>query len=174
MQLEHPGFVASLDSVWRQQPTARRGLDLEITESVLASDVNGSIQKLELARERGFKVAIDDFGTGYSSLRYLSRLPVDALKVDRSFVATMIEDPQQTAIVTSIISLAQALRLKVIAEGVETPMQAHLLRLLRCDELQGYLAAKPLPHNEVEPLLQRRFNFGDLSLAVAEKSSPGP
>ncbi|MFZ5896263.1 MAG: EAL domain-containing response regulator [Myxococcota bacterium] len=166
LQLERTDFVACLDAVLRQQPTARRGLDIEITESVLAGDVDGNIQKLGRARERGFKVAIDDFGTGYSSLRYLSRLPVDALKVDHSFVRTMIEDPQQTAIVTSIISLAQSLRLKVIAEGVETPMQAHLLRLLRCDEMQGYLVSKPLPHDQVAPLLQQRFAFEDGPLST--------
>jgi diguanylate cyclase (GGDEF)-like protein/PAS domain S-box-containing protein len=166
LQLEQPGFVASLDAVLRQQPTARRGLDIEITESVLAGDVSGNIKKLEQARERGFKVAIDDFGTGYSSLRYLSRLPLDALKVDRSFVTTMVEDPQQTAIVTSIISLAQALRLKVIAEGVEVPMQAHLLRLLRCDEFQGYLVARPLPPEQVETMLDQRFVFDEGPLSI--------
>jgi EAL domain-containing protein (putative c-di-GMP-specific phosphodiesterase class I) len=157
LQLQQPSFLEMLDGALARYPEARGGIDLEITESVLAGDVEDNIQKMKAVKERGFKIAIDDFGTGYSSLRYLSRLPLDALKVDRSFVDAMAEDPQQMTIVTSIISLAQALGLKVIAEGVETPVQAHLLRLLRCDEMQGYLISKPLPALDVEPLLPRTF-----------------
>ncbi|HET9932679.1 MAG TPA: EAL domain-containing protein [Polyangiaceae bacterium] len=157
LQLQQPNFLETLDAAISKHPEARHGLDLEITESVLAGDVEDNIQKMRAVKERGFKIAIDDFGTGYSSLRYLSRLPLDALKVDRTFVDAMAEDPQQMTIVTSIISLAQALGLKVIAEGVETTMQAHLLRLLRCDEMQGYLVSKPLPAPEAEPLLARVF-----------------
>jgi EAL domain-containing protein (putative c-di-GMP-specific phosphodiesterase class I) len=104
-------------------------------------------------------VAIDDFGTGYSSLGYLSRLPIDALKIDRSFVLRMAEDPQEMSIVTTIISLAHSLDLKVIAEGVETPQQAQLLRLLKCDQIQGYLVAKPQEAASVEPLLAQQFDF---------------
>jgi EAL domain-containing protein (putative c-di-GMP-specific phosphodiesterase class I) len=115
--------------------------------------VTGNADKLRAARDRGLRVAIDDFGTGYSSLGYLSRLPIDALKIDRSFVTRMVEDPQDTAIVTTIISLAHALDLKVIAEGVETTQQAQLLHLLKCDEAQGYLMARPKPADEVTGLL---------------------
>jgi diguanylate cyclase (GGDEF)-like protein/PAS domain S-box-containing protein len=153
LQLAQDDFIATLDAVIERFPDAGRGLDLEITESVFVDDLTGNVEKLNEARGRGFQVAIDDFGTGYSSLGYLSRLPIDALKIDRSFVVRMVENPEDTAIVTTLISLAHALELKVIAEGVETTQQAHLLRLLRCDQLQGYLLAKPAPEQEVAKLL---------------------
>jgi diguanylate cyclase (GGDEF)-like protein len=159
LQLAQNDFVSTLDAVIEHFPNARSGLDLEITESVFVSDMTGNVEKLHAARTRGFQVALDDFGTGYSSLGYLSRLPIDALKVDRSFVVRMVENPEDTAIVTTIISLAHALELKVIAEGVETSQQAHLLRLLRCDQLQGYLVAKPAPGDEVTKLLMTPFRF---------------
>ncbi len=104
-------------------------------------------------------MAIDDFGTGYSSLGYISRLPIDALKIDRSFVLGMTDDSQQVSIVTTIISLAHGLDLKVIAEGVETAAQAHLLRLLKCDQIQGYLLARPQAAADAELLLANTFEF---------------
>jgi EAL domain-containing protein (putative c-di-GMP-specific phosphodiesterase class I) len=146
-----------LDAVLAASPGAHAGLDLEITESVLMDDLSGNIDKLRAAKDRGLAVAIDDFGTGYSSLGYLSRLPLDALKIDRSFIDGMAEDAQRMSIVTTIISLAHSLELKVVAEGVETASQAQLLRLLRCDEIQGYLVAKPLPAEEVARSFGRRF-----------------
>lgn len=118
-------------------------LELEITESVLMEDTEGSIKTLGILRELGAQVAIDDFGTGYSSLSYLSRMPVTALKIDQSFVFNMTRGPNDLAIVTSIISLAHSMNLMVIAEGVETEEQARLLRLLRCDQMQGYLYGRP-------------------------------
>jgi len=99
-------------------------------------------------------IAIDDFGVGYSSLSYLARLPVDALKIDRSFVVSITDDSAQATVVRSIVSLAQSLRVKVIAEGVETEEQARMLALLGCDQLQGYLFNRPLPASEVASLLQ--------------------
>ena len=118
------------------------------------SDVDESIRKLRELREMGLRMALDDFGTGYSSLAYLSRLPVDTLKIDRSFVQGVTEHADHTSIVSAIISLAQALRLKVVAEGVETEQQAQMLRLLRCDQAQGFLFSKPLPAEELEALLK--------------------
>jgi EAL domain-containing protein (putative c-di-GMP-specific phosphodiesterase class I) len=153
LQLAQREFIAQLDATLARYPEAANGLDLELTESVLMDDLSGNIQKLRAAKERGLQVAIDDFGTGYSSLGYLSRLPLDALKVDRSFIDNMAEDPQQMSIVTAIISLAHAIELKVIAEGVETATQAQLLRLLRCDQIQGYLLARPEPAEAVAKLL---------------------
>jgi diguanylate cyclase len=91
----------------------------------------------------GISIAIDDFGTGYSSLSYLARLPVTALKIDRSFVSTMTERPESVSIVSTTISLAHSLDMQVIAEGVEIEEQARLLRLLRCDQMQGYLISRP-------------------------------
>ncbi len=129
-------------------------IDLEITESMLMEDIEGNIRKLRAVREMGMKIAIDDFGTGYSSLAYIARLPIDALKIDRSFVSAMADHADNTAIVSTIISLAHSLKLKVIAKGVETEEQANLLRLLRCDEMQGYLFSKPLPRDQIEALLR--------------------
>jgi EAL domain-containing protein (putative c-di-GMP-specific phosphodiesterase class I) len=129
------------------------GVDLEVTESLLMSEIAESIDKLRTLRGMGLHISLDDFGTGYSSLAYLSKLPLDALKVDRSFVRGMTENADDTSIISTIISLAQSLRLKVVAEGVETEQQAQLLRLLRCDQAQGYLFSKPLPLEEVERLL---------------------
>jgi len=102
----------------------------------------------------GLRMALDDFGTGYSSLAYLSRLPVDTLKIDRSFVHGATEHASHTSIISAIISLAEALRLKVVAEGVETEQQAQLLRLLRCDQAQGFLFSRPLPASQLEALLK--------------------
>ena len=93
----------------------------------------------------GVTIAIDDFGTGFSSLSYLSKLPVDTLKIDRSFVIDMTAGAQGLALVSTIINLAHSLKLKVVAEGVETEEQSRLLRLLSCDEMQGYLFSKPVP-----------------------------
>ena len=102
----------------------------------------------------GVNIAIDDFGTGYSSLAYLAKLPVDALKIDRSFITDMTINTHSMTIVSTIISLARALGLEVIAEGVETEEQSKILRLLQCDEMQGYLFAKPMPAAEIKQLLR--------------------
>jgi EAL domain-containing protein (putative c-di-GMP-specific phosphodiesterase class I) len=117
-------------------------------------DIAGNRAKLKAVRELGVKIEIDDFGTGYSSLAYLARLPVHALKIDRSFVSTMLDDPDTLTLVSTIISLAHSLRLIVIAEGVESEEQARLLRLLRCDRAQGYLFGRPVPTEELTPLLR--------------------
>jgi len=159
LQLAQREFIATLDATLARYPAAAAGLDLELTESVLMDDLSGNIEKLRAAKERGLQVAIDDFGTGYSSLGYLSRLPLDALKVDRSFIDNMADDPQQMSIVTAIISLAHAIDLKVIAEGVETATQAQLLRLLRCDQIQGYLLARPEPAETVAKMLGRKLEI---------------
>jgi EAL domain-containing protein (putative c-di-GMP-specific phosphodiesterase class I) len=129
-------------------------IDLEITENLLMEDLERSVQKLKALAELGVGVVIDDFGTGYSSLGYLARLPVHALKIDRSFIRTMVENPDTMTVVSTIISLAHALRMKVVAEGVETEAQARMLRLLRCDEAQGYLFGEPVPAAALESLLE--------------------
>ena len=128
-------------------------LDLEITESLIMEDIEHSILKLESLKAAGIGIAIDDFGTGYSSLSYIARLPVNSLKIDRSFIAGMTSSAHNMTIVSTIISLAHSLNLKVVAEGVETKDQLQLLRLLRCDEMQGYLFSRPLPIEEVERLM---------------------
>jgi len=128
-------------------------IDIELTESQLMDDVEHCMYLLEGLRDLGCRVAIDDFGTGYSSLNYLARLPVDDLKIDKSFVALLTQSPETMGLVTNIITLAHSLSLTVIAEGVEEEEQAKLLRLLRCDTLQGYLLGRPLPADQFEEQL---------------------
>ncbi len=124
-------------------------LDLDITESMIMVDIEQNIAKLGKLRAAGIGVAIDDFGTGYSSLSYISKLPVDALKIDRSFVMNMTAHRESMTIVSSVITLAHSLNLKVIAEGVETEEQAKFLALLKCDEMQGYLFGRPVPSERI-------------------------
>jgi diguanylate cyclase (GGDEF)-like protein len=154
LQLRRKTFVEDVRGALRVVDADGGGVDLEITESLLMHDVDESISKLAALRDYGMRIALDDFGTGFSSLAYLSRLPVDTLKIDRGFVQGMTENPHDTSIVSTIISLAQALRLKVVAEGVESEQQAQLLRLLRCDQAQGYLFSRPVPAAEIDALLQ--------------------
>ena len=129
---------------------AAAGLELEITESMVMGDVDHSTRSLCALRQMGITIAIDDFGTGFSSLSYLARLPVDTLKIDRSFILAMNTGPQGRALVSTIINLGHSLGLKVVAEGVETADHSRLLARLGCDEIQGYLLSKPLPADEFE------------------------
>ena len=130
-------------------------LELEITESLIMENIEENIPKLRAVRELGTTIAIDDFGTGYSSLSYIAKLPINALKIDRSFIVEIPNSPDAMSIVHSIMSLAHSLRLRVIAEGVDSEEQVKLLRLLRCDEMQGYLYSKPLsPDQTVQYLLR--------------------
>ena len=153
LQLRHRGFIGEVRQAIAGDPQAAAGLELEITESLIMEDVNHSIGTLLEIRAMGITIAIDDFGTGFSSLSYLSKLPVDTLKIDRSFVIAMTDSQQGLALVSTIINLAHALQLKVVAEGVETEEQARLLRLLSCDEMQGYLFSQPLPCGLLESTL---------------------
>jgi EAL domain-containing protein (putative c-di-GMP-specific phosphodiesterase class I) len=120
-------------------------LELEITESTLLHDEPTVVAALSELRGRGVRVAVDDFGTGYSSLAYLGRLPVDALKIDRSFVRGIADHPGEAALTAAIVAMGHALRLRVVAEGVETERQRELLQAWGCDELQGFLFAHPMP-----------------------------
>ena len=134
-----------------QKPT----LELEITESLLMEDIERNIERLRMLRDLGVTIAIDDFGTGYSSLNYLARLPMDTLKIDRSFVSGMSVSPENRTIVSTIISLAHSLGLKVVAEGVETEEQLNLLRQLKCDGMQGFLLSRPVASEEIARFLGR-------------------
>ena len=144
-QLRHRDFVADIKLAVGIHPAAAAGLELEITESMVMQDFKHNIISLHSIRALGVCIAIDDFGTGFSSLSYLAKLPVDTLKIDRSFIVDMEAGHEGTALVTTIISLAHALKLKVVAEGVETAEQLRLLRSLQCDEFQGFLFGKPVP-----------------------------
>jgi len=155
IQLRQRDFVQIVEQAIMDGMTPS-GIDLEITESLIMDDVQGNIEKLKAVRALGIDIAVDDFGTGYSSLGYLARLPVQTLKIDRSFIITMLKDPDTMTLVSTIISLAHSLRLKVVAEGVEDEEQAKMLRLLRCDEMQGYLFSKPIPFAQMTALLKQR------------------
>ncbi|HEY8710984.1 MAG TPA: EAL domain-containing protein, partial [Burkholderiaceae bacterium] len=145
LQLLDRGFIAEIEQAIGIDACAAAGLELEITESVIMEDVKHNIASLQAIRAMGVTIAIDDFGTGFSSLSYLAKLPVDTLKIDRSFVIGMTVSPEGLALVSTIITLAHSLKLKVVAEGVETEEQSGLLRLLNCDEMQGFLFSKPVP-----------------------------
>jgi diguanylate cyclase (GGDEF)-like protein/PAS domain S-box-containing protein len=145
LQLRNAGLVDEIGRLLAVDEEAAGGLELEITESMIMGDIEQSITSLKQLRAMGISIAIDDFGTGFSSLGYLSRLPIDTLKIDLSFVREMNESPEGLSLVSTIITLARSLRLKVVAEGVETTEQANMLRLLRCDEMQGYFFSKPVP-----------------------------
>jgi diguanylate cyclase (GGDEF)-like protein/PAS domain S-box-containing protein len=150
LQLRTRGFSEEIREAVGIEPGAAAGLELEITESVIMEDVKHSIEELRSIRALGVTIAIDDFGTGFSSLSHLAKLPVDTLKIDRSFIVDMTVGPQGLALVSTIINLAHSLTLKVVAEGVETEEQSRLLRLLRCDEMQGFLFSKPVPSDVFE------------------------
>jgi EAL domain-containing protein (putative c-di-GMP-specific phosphodiesterase class I) len=144
LQLRNRDFTEEVAQAIAIDPRAPAGLELEITENLIMEDVKHSIATLRAIRDLGVTIAIDDFGTGFSSLSYLSKLPVDTLKIDRSFVVEMTA-PEARSLVPAIIGLAHSLKLKVVAEGVETEDQSRLLRLLNCDEMQGYLFSRPVP-----------------------------
>lgn len=130
-------------------------LVLEVTESSIMQNAESAIETLGELKKMGIKIAIDDFGTGYSSLGYLKRLPIDILKIDRSFISDVTTDSDDAALVMAIITLAHNLGLKVIAEGVETEEQLRFLRLLRCDDWQGYLSSQPMPAQNMSRFLAR-------------------
>jgi diguanylate cyclase (GGDEF)-like protein len=153
VQLRQRDFVATVEQA--VGGSGAPGIDLEITESLAMEDVTATIGKLESVRRLGINIAIDDFGTGYSSLGYLAKLPIQSLKIDRSFIAATPDDRNATTLVATIISLAHSLQLTVVAEGVETDEQVKLLHLLGCDEMQGYVFSKPLAFEELGVLLKR-------------------
>jgi diguanylate cyclase (GGDEF)-like protein len=144
-EFRQPKFYEGLVNILSQTGLNAKSLELELTETTIMERPETTIELLRKIRKLGVKIAIDDFGTGYSSLSYLKRLPIDTLKLDRSFVNGATTDPDDAALVMAVITLAHNLRLKVIAEGVETEEHSRFLRLLRCDEGQGYLFGKPMP-----------------------------
>jgi diguanylate cyclase (GGDEF)-like protein len=153
IQLRQGDFVQAVEQAVREGVTPT-GIDLEITETLVMQDVEENIRKLRQVRELGIEVAIDDFGTGYSSLGYLAKLPVQALKIDRSFIVPLLKDAAAPTLVQTINSLGHTLGLKVIAEGVEEEEQAEYLHRLGCDQFQGYLVSRPVPFEEMTQLLR--------------------
>jgi EAL domain-containing protein (putative c-di-GMP-specific phosphodiesterase class I) len=135
-------------------------VDIEITESMLMQDLELSIRKLAQLREAGIGIAIDDFGTGYSSLRLLARLPVNTLKIDRSFIQSIADTPNVMTLVSTIVSLARAFNMLTVAEGVETAEQLQILHAMKCDQAQGYLYGRPTPAAEVPAAIARLSRQG--------------
>ena len=150
LQLRHPGFIAVIEQIVASDTHAAEGLELELTEGAIMDDLKQASSSLLAIRALGISIAIDDFGTGFSSLGYLSKLPIDTLKIDRLFVAGMVADSRGLSLVSTIINLAHSLQLKVVAEGVETEEQSRLLRLLKCDEMQGYLFSRAVAVDVLE------------------------
>ncbi|MCS7002182.1 MAG: EAL domain-containing protein, partial [Dehalococcoidia bacterium] len=151
-QFQHPTLVADVRRVLAMTEFDSRLLKLEVTESVMMHDIEQAIRTLRELKKLGILIAVDDFGTGFSSLAYLRRLPIDTLKVDRSFVDRLGRDPEDFAIVRSIVALSQALNLSTTAEGIETVDHVSQLRLLHCELGQGYFFAPPLSPLQMEDL----------------------
>jgi EAL domain-containing protein (putative c-di-GMP-specific phosphodiesterase class I) len=144
-QFHHPDFAEHVLGALKKSDAAPQKLKLELTESLLLNDVEDVISKMTLLKSHGVTFSLDDFGTGYSSLAYLKRLPLDQLKIDRSFVRDVLTDPNDASIARSIVTLAQSLGLSVIAEGVETEAQRDFLASSGCHAYQGYYFGRPLP-----------------------------
>jgi diguanylate cyclase (GGDEF)-like protein/PAS domain S-box-containing protein len=155
VQFRSSAIVDLVDEALARSGLPAERLELEITESALIEDHVGAQATLMALRSRGVRVAMDDFGTGYSSLAYLRRFPMDKLKIDGMFVRSLDSDEDAQAVVTAIISLARALRLNTTAEGIETAEQLVMLKALGCDDVQGYLIARPMPATEVAEYLSR-------------------
>jgi EAL domain-containing protein (putative c-di-GMP-specific phosphodiesterase class I)/CheY-like chemotaxis protein len=147
------GLVRELEGVISRIGAEPVNMCLEVTESMVMGDPEDAIKTLQALKRLGLSISIDDFGTGYSSLAYLRRFPLDELKVDKSFVDGLGRNPEATAIVAAIMGMAHALDLSVVAEGVETEQQLRSLRVLGCDEAQGYYYARPKSASEIDALL---------------------
>jgi EAL domain-containing protein (putative c-di-GMP-specific phosphodiesterase class I) len=157
-QLQAPGLASEVAAVLEETGLPPEGLGLEITESVLMEyGAAAAIAALGELKALGVRLALDDFGTGYSSLAYLKRLPVDLLKIDRSFVAGLGRGAEDEALVEAMINLGRAFGLRVLAEGVETEEQFERVRSLGCDLAQGYHLARPLPEPEATRFLEERL-----------------
>jgi diguanylate cyclase (GGDEF)-like protein/PAS domain S-box-containing protein len=154
-QLLDERFPELVFAILREAGLEPESLELELTESVLMKQAESAAAILQALRERGVKVAVDDLGTGYSSLSYLRKFPIDALKIDRSFVSHISAAGDDTSIVTAVISMARSLKLRVVAEGVETSEQLAFLQTHECDEAQGYLFSRPVPPQIFAKLLRR-------------------
>ncbi|MHB8623716.1 MAG: putative bifunctional diguanylate cyclase/phosphodiesterase [Sulfuricaulis sp.] len=150
IQLAQKNFVSMIEDIVKNTGGKSCGLDMEITESLIMKDVKENITKLQAIQAMGIGIAIDDFGTGYSSFSYLAMLPINAMKIDRSFIINIVNNADHRTIVSTIISLAHLLKHKVIAEGIDNAEQAKLLQQLGCDEIQGYFFSRPIPADEFE------------------------
>lgn len=171
-QLLEKSFVEQVIQVLESTGLSPRHLELELTESAVMANSEETVRKLIRLKELGVSISVDDFGTGYSSLSYLKHLPIDCIKVDRSFVRDIVSDSDDAAIVGAIIAMAHALGLRVIAEGVETVEQLEFLRNQHCNEAQGYYFSRPLESLAFEELLLRGLSSGELTVTVTPVTVP--
>jgi diguanylate cyclase (GGDEF)-like protein len=154
MEFRDDDFLTGLFRILKESRLDPQALELELTESVLMKRVESTAAILQTLRKRGVQVAIDDFGTGYSSLSYLRKFPIDTLKIDRTFIGQIVNGADDAAIVKAVISMAQSLRLRVVAEGVETLEELEFLHSHHCDEAQGYFFSHPVPAPKFARLLE--------------------
>jgi EAL domain-containing protein (putative c-di-GMP-specific phosphodiesterase class I) len=159
VQLKQFDLVDMVEAVLRDTGLAPSTLEFEITESVLMHDASQATRILESLKALGVRLSVDDFGTGYSSLSYLKRFPIDTVKIDRSFVDGLGQDPADSAIVAAVVGVANALNLETIAEGVETPLQLRELINLGCTYAQGYLFARPQLATDLDIILDKQISL---------------
>jgi diguanylate cyclase (GGDEF)-like protein/PAS domain S-box-containing protein len=168
MEFRDDGFLEGLSVILQETGLDPKSLELELTETVLMKRVESTAAILQILRQKGVRVAVDDFGTGYSSLSYLRKFPIDSLKIDQSFVRQITTGGDDVAIVSAVINMARSLKLRVIAEGVETLEELEFLKAQSCDEAQGYYFARPMSAADFATLLVRGVP------APAVKSAPSP
>lgn len=167
-QLRDNAFLALVMQILAETGLDPDYLELELTESALMGDAGDTVCKLLRLKELGISISVDDFGTGYSSLSYLKHLPIDTIKVDRSFVRDIVNDPDDAAIVDAIVAMAHSLKLNVIAEGVETREQLEFLRQRKCQQAQGYYFARPLDPQQFEAFIAQGVSVGDMSVSTPD------
>lgn len=155
IQYKKPDFISKLMTTLKKYEVNPSEVELEITESILIDDFVEVTNKLAILRDYGFKISLDDFGTGYSSLSYLKGLPINTLKIDKSFIDTVVSDSNTKIITESIVYMVKKLGYETVAEGVETKEQYEYLKSIECDNIQGYFLGKPMPSHEVEELLKK-------------------
>lgn len=155
IQYKRPDFVSRLLQILKKYDVNPTDVELEITESVLIDDFMEITDRLVVLRKSGIRISLDDFGTGYSSLSYLKGLPIDTLKIDKSFIDTVVSDNNTRIIMESIIYMVKKLGFETVAEGVETKEQFDYLKSIECDNIQGYFLGKPMPSYEIEELLKQ-------------------
>lgn len=160
IQYKRPDFVSNLLEILEKYKVNPKDIELEITESVLIDDFEQVVAKLRTLKEYGIKISLDDFGTGYSSLSYLKGLPIDTLKIDKSFIDTVIQDESTQVITESIVSMVKKLGYETVAEGVETEEQYEYLKKIDCDNIQGFLLGKPMPAEDIAGLLRQNCATG--------------
>ena len=149
----HEGLIASVQTALAQSGLPPHALQLELTEGIFMDNMDAAVKRVHELKALGISVSVDDFGTGYSSLAHLKRFPIDVLKIDRYFVKDIQHDPVNEALIRSILSLSKDLNLENVAEGVETQEQLECLRKLGCQVVQGYFISRPVPAEQLTPLL---------------------